>query len=187
MLRLSVPAARRLAISAQRLDGPAPRGRPDREAILDVCRSLRCLQLDPTNVVARNHLLVVFSRLGPFDPALLEQLAYQDRTLFEYWAHEASLVLSEDLPLHRYLMRTWSYPRAEEWWELNEEFRAYILDRLRADGPLPVREIEDRSRRAMAVERLDAPAQRLPDARPDVGPWPGRHRRPRPEASGCGT
>ena len=145
MLRLSVTAARRLAVRAQRLDGPAPRGRPDREAILDVCRSLRCLQLDPTNVVARNHLLVVFSRLGPFDPALLEQLAYEDRTLFEYWAHEASLVLSEDLPLHRYLMRTWSYPRAEQWWTLNAEFRAYILDRLRADGPLPLREIEDRS------------------------------------------
>ena len=79
MLRLSVTAARRLAIRAQRLDGPAPRGRPDREAILDVCRPLRCLQIDPTNVVARNHLLVVFSRLGPFDPALLEQLAYEDR------------------------------------------------------------------------------------------------------------
>jgi uncharacterized protein YcaQ len=145
MLRLSVTAARRLAIRAQRLDGPAPRGRPDRDAILDVCRSLRCLQLDPTNVVARNHLLVVFSRLGPFDPALLEQLAYEDRSLFEYWAHEASLVLSEDLPLHRYLMRTWRHARAQRWWDLNEPFRAYILDRLRADGPLPLREIEDRS------------------------------------------
>ena len=145
MRRLSVTAARRLAIRAQRLDGPAPRGRPGREAILDICRSLRCLQLDPTNVVARNHLLVVFSRLGPFDPALLEQLAYEDRTLFEYWAHEASLVLSEDLPLHRYRMRTWRHTRAEEWWDLNEEFRAFILERLRADGPLPLREIEDRS------------------------------------------
>jgi uncharacterized protein len=145
VLRLTVTAARRLAIRAQRLDGPAPRGRPDREAILDVCRSLRCLQLDPTNVVARNHLLVVFSRLGPFDPALLEQLAYEDRTLFEYWAHEASLVLSDDLPLHRYLMRTRSHARAQQWWDLNDKFRAYILDRLRADGPLPLREIEDRS------------------------------------------
>jgi uncharacterized protein len=145
MLRLSVTAARRLAIRAQRLDGPAPRRRPDREAILDVCRSLRCLQLDPTNVVARNHLLVLFSRLGPFDSALLERLAYEERRLFEYWAHEASLVLSEDLPLHRHLMRTWRHPRAERWWELNEDFRAHILDRLHADGPLPMREIEDRS------------------------------------------
>jgi uncharacterized protein len=145
MLRLSLTDARRLAIRAQRLDGPAPRGRPDRAAIHDVCRALRCLQLDPTNVVARNHLLVVFSRLGPFDPALLERLAYEDRELFEYWAHEASLVLTEDLPLHRYLMRTWRHPRAQRWWELNADFRAYILDRLRSDGPLPLREIEDRS------------------------------------------
>jgi uncharacterized protein len=145
MLRLSVTAARRLAVRAQRLDGPVPRGRPEREAILDVCRSLRCLQIDPTNVVARNHQLVVFSRLGAFDPALLERLTYQDRELFEYWAHEASLVLSEDLPLHRYLMRTWRHPRAQRWWDLNAAFRAHILDRLRADGPLPLREIDDRS------------------------------------------
>ena len=56
-------------------------------------------------------------------------------------------MLSEDLPLHRYLMRTWRARRrgAQQWWELNEEFRAHILDRLRADGPLPLREIEDRS------------------------------------------
>jgi uncharacterized protein YcaQ len=83
VLRLSVTAARRLAVRAQRLDGPAPRGRPEREAILDVCRSLRCLQVDPTNVVARNHQLVVFSRLGRFDPALLERLPilHEDRLI----------------------------------------------------------------------------------------------------------
>jgi uncharacterized protein len=144
-MHLTVTAVRRLAVRAQRLDGPAPRGRPDREAILDICRSLRCLQVDPTNVVARNHQLVVFSRLGAYDTRLLERLTYEDRALFEYWAHEASLVLSEDLPLHRHLMRTWRHPRAERWWDLNEAFRAYILDRLRADGPLPLREIEDRS------------------------------------------
>ena len=54
-------------------------------------------------------------------------------------------MLSEDLPLHRYLMRTWRHKRAQRWWDLNDEFRAYILGRLRADGPLPLREIEDRS------------------------------------------
>jgi uncharacterized protein YcaQ len=151
MVRLTVTAARRLAVRAQRLDGPAPRRRPGREAILDVCRAVRCLQIDPTNVVARNHLLVVFSRLGLYDTALLEQLIYEDRELFEYWAHEASLVLSEDLPLYRWAMRNWYRgngawrERARAWWDVNEDFRAYILDRLRADGPLPLREFEDRS------------------------------------------
>jgi uncharacterized protein len=145
MLTVPVSAARRLAITAQRLDGPAPRRRPTKEEILETVRAIRCLQIDPTSVVARNHLLVVFSRLGPFDPADLEQLAYDDRALFEYWAHEASLVLTDDLPLHRYLMRTWHHARMQQWWDVNEEFRAYILDRLRADGPLPLGELEDRA------------------------------------------
>jgi hypothetical protein len=150
MLRVSPVAARRLAISAQRLDGPAPRKRPTRDEILDLVRAIRCLQLDPTSVVARNHLLVVYSRLGPFDTTLLERLVTEDRALFEYWAHEASLVLSEDLPLHAFMMRTppdgtsW-HQRMQAWWEVNAAFRGYILDRLRADGPLPVGEFEDRS------------------------------------------
>jgi uncharacterized protein len=145
MLRVSPVAARRLAITAQRLDGPAPRKRPGRDEILDIVRAIRCLQLDPTPVVARNHLLVVYSRLGPYDTALLEQLAYEERELFEYWAHEASLVLTEDLPVHRWLMRTWRHRRLQQWWDVNEKFRAFIVDRLRSEGPLPAREIEDRA------------------------------------------
>jgi uncharacterized protein YcaQ len=151
MLRVPVTAARRLAVRAQRLEGPVPRGRADRDQILEVARALRCLQLDPTSAVARSHLLVVWSRLGRFDQADLEQLAYGDRELFEYWAHEASLVLAEDLPLHRWAMRTWPRGggawrrRMAEWWDHNDEFRAYLLGRLRADGPLPLRELEDRS------------------------------------------
>jgi uncharacterized protein len=151
VLKVPLTAARRLAVAAQRLDGPAPRRRPDREEILDVCRALRCLQLDPTSAVARSHLLVVFSRLGPYDVGLLEGLAYEDRALFEYWAHEASLVLAEDLPLHRWEMRNWPrgdgawHRRSQEWWDLNRDFRTYLVDRLRADGPLPMRELEDRA------------------------------------------
>jgi uncharacterized protein len=144
MLRVPLTAARRLAVRAQRLAGPAPRRRPDRDQVLDIVRELRCLQLDPTPVVARSHLLVLFSRLGPFDPALLEQLTYRDRELFEYWAHEASFVLTEDLPLHKWEMRRHPfYPRSKQWWKVNAAFRAHILDRLRADGPLRARDIED--------------------------------------------
>ena len=151
MIRVPLAAARRLAVQAQRLDGPAPRGRPGRDEILDLVRALRCLQLDPTSAVARNHLLVVFSRLGPFDPAILEGLVYADRVMFEYWAHEASIVLAEDLPLHRWEMRTWPRgdsawrKRALEWWKLNADFRAHLLERLRDDGPLRLTALEDRS------------------------------------------
>ena len=148
MLRVPVVAARRLAVRNQRLSGPRRR----RSELLETCRALRCLQLDPTAVVARSHLLVLFSRHGAFDERRLERLAYGRRVLFEYWAHEASLVLSEDLPIHRWEMRTW--PRASggawrrrvlAWYEAQAPFRAHILERLAADGPLRAREIEDRS------------------------------------------
>ena len=146
LLRVPARAVRRLAVRNQRLAGPWPRRRPDEAALLETARALRCLQLDPTNVVARSHELVLFSRHGAYDVDRFERLAYGARSLFEYWAHEASLVLTEDLPLHRHMMRSWSHgPRMEAWWADNAAFRAHILERLRADGPLRAREIEDRS------------------------------------------
>jgi hypothetical protein len=55
-------------------------------AVLD---GLRVLQVDPVNVVARNQLLVLWSRLGEFDRADLDTLLWRERWLFEYWAHSA--------------------------------------------------------------------------------------------------
>jgi hypothetical protein len=150
MLRVAPTAVRRLAIRNQRLAGALPRSRPDADALLETARALRCLQLDPTAVVARSHLLVLFSRHGAFDEARFAELAYGRRALFEYWAHEASYVLSEDLPLHRYEMRTFPRPgigawprKLSAWWEQEVDFRTHILERLRADGPLRARDIED--------------------------------------------
>lgn len=51
-----VREARRLAIAAQRLTGTRP---ATRQGILEVIRDIGYLQLDPTNVVARNPQLVL--------------------------------------------------------------------------------------------------------------------------------
>jgi uncharacterized protein len=83
--------ARRLAVARQRLSGSRPKPVTTDE-IHDLVRAIGCLQLDPTAVVARNHLLVVFSRLGPFDPKLVDTLLWDERRLYEYWAHQASIV-----------------------------------------------------------------------------------------------
>jgi uncharacterized protein len=147
VLKTTPAAIRRLAIRNQRLAGPLPRSRPSAQDLLDTVKALRCLQLDPTAVVARNHLLVLFSRHGAFDEALFEEVAYRDRDLFEYWAHEASYVLSEDLPIHRHYMRPprgWR-TRMATWWQNEADFRAHILRRLEQEGPLRARDIEDRA------------------------------------------
>jgi len=125
--------ARRLIISKQHLDA-APR--PD---MLDVIRDLGCVQLDPIRKVERSHLLVLWSRLGQFDRAALENLRWQERQLFEYWAHAASLVLTEDYPIHAVYMRESPLSqKIDAWIEAHDlhDLRAHILKRLQEDGAL---------------------------------------------------
>lgn len=130
---LSIAAARRLAVSAQRLDGATAE-------LWDVLRALRCLQLDPINVVARSHLLVLRSRVGAVD---IDALLWQERSLFEYWAHAASIVLTEDYPIHRLMMSRWpSHQQSRDFLAGNTRLRTHILERL-ADGPLPAAGFDD--------------------------------------------
>ena len=114
-----------------------------------VLRGLRVLQIDPVNVVARSHLLVLWSRLGGFDRDDLETLRWRERWLFEYWAHAASIVLTEDYPIHRAMMRAYRVTvesqQKRDWLAANEDFRRYVLDMLRDSGPLPGDAIEDRA------------------------------------------
>ncbi len=144
---LSLGEARRLAVRSQYLGGPPPA--PGIDGMRQVLRGLRVLQLDPVNVVARSHLLVLWSRLGGFDRDDLDTLLWRERWLFEYWAHAASIVLTEDYPIHRVMMRAHRAAADNEqrhaWLAANEEFRRYVLDRLRDAGPLPGEAIEDRA------------------------------------------
>jgi len=139
---------RRLAILKQALAGPRPAA--DRAGVKETVRRIRCLQLDPTSAVARSHLLVLWSRVGSFDPKLVDRLAYRERWLFEYWAHAASLVMTDDYPIHRLFMRSWTGSgkvanRVGAWMADNAALRRTILGRLRREGPLGSRAFADLS------------------------------------------
>ncbi len=144
--------ARRLAVTKQHLAGRLP-SKPNSNSILEVFRDLGCIQLDPISAVAPSHLIVLWSRLGNFDTADLEQLLWRDKKLFEYWAHQSSLVLMEDYPLYYYMMR--GYPeslgpawrqRVQRWLSEHSSLKDYVLRELRQKGPLLSRQFEDRSR-----------------------------------------
>ena len=107
-------------------------------------------QIDSVNVLVRAHYLPAFSRLGPYDRALIDRSAWgkkRDRRLFEYWAHEASL-----LPLALHPLLRWRMARAERgeagWTYLRRfarERRAEaeaLLRRIEAEGPMAASDFE---------------------------------------------
>jgi len=151
LIPLTLPLARRLAVTKQLLAGPRPA--PDPVGMMTVFDHLGCIQIDPIPVVDRTQYLVMFSRVGPYDRAVFDKLIYEDRQLFEFWAHAASIVRTADLPIHRHHMnRPARNDTKSEWvkrfhaWErANESFREYVLETLREKGPLSPEEIEDRS------------------------------------------
>ena len=133
--------ARRIAVRAQLLDGSA-------RGVLSTVRRLGFLQLDPVSAVAAPQRLVLWSRLGAYDPAELDRLLWVDRKLFEW---NAFIWPIEALPLIRARMRattrgetTWA-KRRRQFLKDNAGFRRYILRELDRRGPLLSRELEDRA------------------------------------------
>ncbi len=118
---------------------------PDLNSLMD---RIRCVQFDPINHVARTQLLVLHARLGrTFDPADLDRALFEDRSLFHYWAHAASFVLTDDYPLHRYHMDQW--PGEGDWatrihtfLDANRDARREILRQLKTNGVMRSKDFE---------------------------------------------
>ncbi|HET8977938.1 MAG TPA: crosslink repair DNA glycosylase YcaQ family protein, partial [Solirubrobacteraceae bacterium] len=141
---LTALAARRIALAAQGFARPRPRRPPDARRIRELIARLGVLQLDSVNVFDRAHYLPVFSRLGPYDRAVLDRLAGHttgrlNRRLVEYWAHEASLIPVENHPLFRWRMADVD---REAWGSIRRVVReqpqlvADTLDLVREQGPI---------------------------------------------------
>ena len=151
--RLSLRAARRLAIGAQGLASPLPAGRLDIRHLRRAMDCMGLLQIDAVNVLARSHLLVLRARMGGTHDTvlgLLERAAYTrraaDRELTEYWGHEASFVRVADWPLFGWRMRRgaagdmWSgYAR---FGQANQSKIAAALDWMSAAGPASTAELD---------------------------------------------
>ena len=140
--QLSRTDARRIAVRAQLLDAARP------SDPLEVVRHLTLLQNDPTAHVAPNADLVLWSRIGSSYAAKELASALDNQLLIEL---HMLLRPREDLRLYTAEMAAWPGPGEltpwqqdiEAWLEANEECRTDILDRLRMDGPLPIRELPD--------------------------------------------
>ncbi|MEV4774158.1 winged helix-turn-helix domain-containing protein [Microbacterium sp. LWH12-1.2] len=148
---LNSAQARRIALAAQGFT----RSRPSSVASRHVHRvmdRLGVLQIDSVNVFARSHYLPLFSRLGSYDPALLDRVFLSRTTHYvEYLAHEATFIPVEDWPLWQFRMddfrRRWS--SEDSWVSANARTLSWVQDELRVRGPLRPADL-----------RADAPRER---------------------------
>jgi uncharacterized protein YcaQ len=113
---LTATQARRVAVAAQGLAEPKPRGAVTRAHLRRLISRIQVLQLDSVSVAVRAHYAPVFSRLGPYDRDVLDRAAWNHsarspRLLVEYWAHEAALMAVDDWPLLRWRMREYRHGR----------------------------------------------------------------------------
>ncbi len=144
-------AARALALHAQGLaeqpDLDAP-STPDE--VYAAVERVGCLQIDTLQMVRRSHYVALWSRLGMYDPADLDALAYdpERRRLFEYWLHAASIIpLSE----YRYRLRLMrrvadgTFRSRRRWLDEpgNAETLQAVLERVREEGAARVSDFTD--------------------------------------------
>src|SRR5450432_1752146 len=95
---ITVQQARNLHLAAQGLL-KSPRARATRARVLAAIARMRLLQIDTIHVVARSPYLVLFSRLGAYEPRWLDELLARG-SIFECWAHEACFAAIDDYSLH---------------------------------------------------------------------------------------
>ena len=139
---LSRTEARRIAVRAQLLTKERPTD------LSETVRQLSLVQLEPTNAIAPSAELVLWSRLGSaFDPQEMWD-AVDEQRLIEL--HQ-TLRVADDIALFRAEMAEWAgsgelhgwKKDVQDWVRSNNECRRDILERLRADGPLPSSELPD--------------------------------------------
>jgi uncharacterized protein YcaQ len=140
---LSREDARRIAVRAQLLDAPGPTD------LMATIRGLTMLQHDPVSAVAPSAHLVLWSRLGSsYATEELEDAVAEQRVIELLGCYRPA----EDISLYRAEMEAWPGVGDEvagwkvaqdQWVRDNDACRLDILERLRADGPLPLKQLPD--------------------------------------------
>lgn len=144
VLELKLPEARALMLAAQGLLDPPPPA-PTLTDVRTTVERLGAVQIDTISVVQRSQYLVLWSRLGAYDPTLLDRLLYPERAVFEYWGHAAAILPMADYRYHRPKMlrhREHMWSGNLEWLDKNPGVMEQTLAAIRERGPMSSAQFE---------------------------------------------
>jgi uncharacterized protein YcaQ len=147
---LSLAQAQRLHLAAQGVLNK-PKARAKRADVVDTVARMRLLQIDSIHVIARSPYLVLYSRLGDYDPQWLES-ALEEGRIAESWVHEACFVPAVDLPLHQAWSKQramhWAYKHADRMHREHRDGMDTLLARIRDNGAARAADFESETRSA---------------------------------------
>ena len=147
MNSLSILEARHIALGAQGLSEKRPAVKIGRRHLRQCMKAMELVQLDAVPVVIRTQYLPFYSRLGPYNPKLFDEIAYKDDEWYELWAHEASIAPVEIEPYLRFNKKRAA--NGDTWkglYRLAVEEPSYIKKVLREvelKGPLEAKDLSD--------------------------------------------
>lgn len=129
----TLDTVRLLLLAVQGLIKP-PAHPANKVDVLAAIRRMGALQIDTIHVVARSPYLVLFSRLGNYNPTWLEELEAEGK-LFEYWSHAACFLPIEDYPLYvsrmqKHIQRYYT----PEWGAQHQATIDVVMGRIQAEG-----------------------------------------------------
>lgn len=137
--------ARKIFLERQGLSRP-PQRALGKAGLYDLIHDLGFVQVDSIATVERAHHQILFSRNQTYRPEHLTALLEKDRTLFEHWTHDASIIPSAFFPYwkHRFVRRearileNWAKWQGEGFDQAFDE----TYEKIRARGPIMAREVK---------------------------------------------
>lgn len=139
---ISIGTARRIALHAQGFADRRPDQPSGRKHLARVLARTGLFQIDSVSAVVRAHYMPMFARVGGYPRELLDGAAAGKRRLmFEYWAHEASLLPVESWPLWQWRMErarggTGIYKGLAAFGAERAAYVEEIFDRISRGGPV---------------------------------------------------
>jgi uncharacterized protein YcaQ len=144
---ISLKEARFLALGSQMLlNAHSLKGKA---GLLKVIEQLGYVQIDTISVVERSHRHILWTRLPSFDEKMLADLIDKDKKVFEYWSHAAAFVPMRDFRFSLFRKRMFThYNKAwGKWANKNRKVIKYVLERIKAEGPLQSKDFEHPKKR----------------------------------------
>lgn len=142
MHTLSRRQARRIALAAQGFKDPR-HTTPTMRTFNRALSRTGVLQVDSVNVLQRAHYMPVFSRIGPYDTAMLHRASERaPRRMVEYWAHVQAFMPVELWPVMQHRMADYRAKQGKWWREVSSEVTGLLLGEVAARGACTARELE---------------------------------------------